>query len=186
MIDEYDAKKIAEEATIAMKALDRLIYCGMRGGFDDDFADEKIRTVELCIARIRDFREMIRGKVYKPRTCKSKFDHAEIVRLYEELKSPTKVAEVIGCSPDTVWRVVKNGRRCTMYECFHCGNRSVIWDSDFDLKGCGYECDGVVHVLHCANCGAEIQYTIGGDDGSDGGAVSDETGKDREEHKAEA
>lgn len=33
MIDEYDARKIAEEAAIAKKALDRLIYCGMRGGF---------------------------------------------------------------------------------------------------------------------------------------------------------
>ena len=21
-----------------------------------------------------------------------------------------------------------------MYDCFHCGNKSVIWDSDFDLE----------------------------------------------------
>ena len=26
-----------------------------------------------------------------------------------------------------------------MYECFHCGSRSVIWDSDFTFEDCGAE-----------------------------------------------
>lgn len=47
-----------------------------------------------------------------------------------------------------------------MYECFHCGSRSVIWDSDFDAEDFGYEQQGIVHVCHCTNCGAQIQYTI--------------------------
>lgn len=47
-----------------------------------------------------------------------------------------------------------------MYECFHCGCRSVIWDSDFSYDDCGYEGDGIVQFLHCTHCGAEIQYMI--------------------------
>lgn len=45
-----------------------------------------------------------------------------------------------------------------MYECFHCGKRSVIWNGDFDLADCGYEGVGVVHQCTCTNCGAEIEY----------------------------
>ena len=47
-----------------------------------------------------------------------------------------------------------------MYECFHCLQKSVIWDSDFDFEDYGYDGEGVVHVCHCANCGADIEYTI--------------------------
>lgn len=45
-----------------------------------------------------------------------------------------------------------------MYECFHCLQKAVIWDSDFDFSDMGYEGEGVVHICHCANCGAEIEY----------------------------
>lgn len=47
-----------------------------------------------------------------------------------------------------------------MYECFHCGCQSVIWDSDFDFEDFGYEGEGIVHICHCTNCGAEIEYRI--------------------------
>ena len=47
-----------------------------------------------------------------------------------------------------------------MYECFHCGMRAVIWESDFKLAECGYEGEGIVHFCHCTNCGAEIEYLI--------------------------
>ena len=47
-----------------------------------------------------------------------------------------------------------------MYECFHCGQRTVIWDSDFNLEDIGEEGEGIVHFCHCENCGAEIQYII--------------------------
>lgn len=47
-----------------------------------------------------------------------------------------------------------------MYECFHCGVRAVIWDADFDLSDFDSDEEGIVHMLHCSNCGAEIQYLI--------------------------
>lgn len=47
-----------------------------------------------------------------------------------------------------------------MYECFHCGHKSVIWDCDFTFEDFGYEGGGLVHICHCANCGAEIEYRI--------------------------
>ena len=50
-----------------------------------------------------------------------------------------------------------------MFECFHCGCRSVIWDSDFTLEEVDGEGNGIVHFLHCASCGAEIQYRISDD-----------------------
>lgn len=47
-----------------------------------------------------------------------------------------------------------------MYECFHCCTKSVIWDSDFTFDEFGYEGDGIIHICHCSNCGAEIEYRI--------------------------
>ena len=47
-----------------------------------------------------------------------------------------------------------------MYECFHCLSRSVGWDADFDSEDYGYETPGIIHVLHCGNCGAEITYFV--------------------------
>ena len=46
------------------------------------------------------------------------------------------------------------------YECFHCCTKSVSWDSDFSFEDMGYEGDGIVHIRHCNNCGAEIEYRI--------------------------
>ena len=47
-----------------------------------------------------------------------------------------------------------------MYQCFHCGAQAVIWDSDFNFDDFEYEGEGIVHILHCTNCGAEIEYKI--------------------------
>ena len=58
----------------------------------------------------------------------------------------------------------KGGR---MYECFHCGERAVIWDSDFSYEDMGLIGEGFVHVCHCSNCGAEIIYYIKGDEDDD-------------------
>ena len=52
-----------------------------------------------------------------------------------------------------------------MYECFNCLSRSVIWDAGFDFSDFGYEGEGIVHVCHCTNCGAEIEYRISTDSG---------------------
>lgn len=47
-----------------------------------------------------------------------------------------------------------------MYQCFHCGEYAVIWQSDFTFEDCGYEGEGIVHFCVCSNCGAEIEYRI--------------------------
>lgn len=44
--------------------------------------------------------------------------------------------------------------------CFHCGSTSVIWDNDYDYEDCGLEGYGIVHLLHCKDCGAEIEYRV--------------------------
>ena len=54
-----------------------------------------------------------------------------------------------------------------MYECFHCGSRSVIWDADFDFEDYCLEGQGIVHVCHCCNCGAMVTYEIRIDDEED-------------------
>lgn len=58
-----------------------------------------------------------------------------------------------------------------MYECFHCGCRSVIWDADFDFEDYLLEGQGIVHHCHYTNCGAEIEYYI---------RIDDEEGEDEE------
>ena len=46
------------------------------------------------------------------------------------------------------------------YQCFHCCTNSVVWDNDFDFEDFGYEGEGIVHMCHCTNCGAEIEYRV--------------------------
>lgn len=47
-----------------------------------------------------------------------------------------------------------------MFECFHCGERTVIWGADFNGEDYGYLEPGIVHSLHCTNCNAEITYFV--------------------------
>ena len=47
-----------------------------------------------------------------------------------------------------------------MYECFHCCEKSVIWDVDYNFEDMGYEGEGIVHMCHCTKCGAQIEYRI--------------------------
>jgi DNA-directed RNA polymerase subunit RPC12/RpoP len=54
-----------------------------------------------------------------------------------------------------------------MYECFHCGKRAVVWDSDFSFDEMCYEGDGIVHICHCSECGAEIEYRVAIEDDTD-------------------
>lgn len=51
-----------------------------------------------------------------------------------------------------------------MYECFHCLQKAVIWDNDFTFEDMGYEGEGLVHMCHCTNCGAQIEYAISQED----------------------
>ena len=46
------------------------------------------------------------------------------------------------------------------YQCFHCGQNSVYWQADFTFEDYGMEGDGIIHVCHCVNCGADIEYYV--------------------------
>ena len=47
-----------------------------------------------------------------------------------------------------------------MFQCFHCLHETVVWDCDYSFDDFGYDGDGIVQMLHCENCGAEIEYRI--------------------------
>ena len=47
-----------------------------------------------------------------------------------------------------------------MFECFHCCRKAVVWDSDFDFSDFGLDGEGTLHMCHCTNCGAEIEYKV--------------------------
>ena len=65
-----------------------------------------------------------------------------------------------------------------MYECFHCCTKSVIWDSDFDFSDFGYDGEGIVHMCHCTNCGAKIEYRIPIPDEDEGMVTNNQGGND--------
>lgn len=48
----------------------------------------------------------------------------------------------------------------TQYNCFHCGQYTVSWDSDFSLEEFYGHGEGLVHVCHCNTCGAEVYYVL--------------------------
>lgn len=43
-----------------------------------------------------------------------------------------------------------------MSRCFHCQECDLIWDSDFDFEDYGMDGEGIVHVLHCPECGSYV------------------------------
>jgi len=47
-----------------------------------------------------------------------------------------------------------------MFECFHCLCRSLVWQCDYDFSDFGYEGEGIVQILHCVNCGADVEYRV--------------------------
>lgn len=55
-------------------------------------------------------------------------------------------------------------RENNMYQCFHCLHDSVVWGADFTFEDYGMDGEGIVHSLHCANCGADIEYYVRIDD----------------------
>lgn len=47
-----------------------------------------------------------------------------------------------------------------MYQCFHCCTDGVVWDADFSFEDMMIEGEGIVHMCHCVNCGAQIEYYV--------------------------
>ena len=46
-----------------------------------------------------------------------------------------------------------------MADCYYCGG-PLCWDCDFTFEDCGYEGEGLVSILHCMKCGANVEYTL--------------------------
>lgn len=70
-----------------------------------------------------------------------------------------KLCKALGVSADWLLGIEPEATGGGMYKCFHCGG-TVCWDSDFDFEDYGYEGEGIVHICHCMNCGAEIEYDV--------------------------
>lgn len=61
---------------------------------------------------------------------------------------------------EEMFNITHDADSCGVFECFHCGSRSVIWDCDYDFDDLGYDGEGIVQMLHCENFGANIEYSI--------------------------
>lgn len=49
--------------------------------------------------------------------------------------------------------------------CWHCGSfNTMIWQSDWSYEDYGMEGEGIISLLTCSNCGAEVQYSLGIDE----------------------
>lgn len=93
-------------------------------------------------------------------------DRNNFIKALETLKGTITKGSYTRMSAEQAMKFIDNGlellkeNRAGAYECFHCGQRSVIWGADFSMEDYGYEEEGIVHELHCENCGAEITYVI--------------------------
>ena len=51
-------------------------------------------------------------------------------------------------------------------KCWYCGEE-MIWDLDFDYDKVYGEGKGIVTFLHCSNCGAKAEFSLGDDKDDD-------------------
>ena len=89
--------------------------------------------------------------------------------------------QVIDCEhydPSLQFALVKRHSECPFqpyqaawdsgtFECMHCGERAVVWQSDFDFEDYGLEGKGFIHVCQCMACGAMVEYYISCEDEED-------------------
>lgn len=76
--------------------------------------------------------------------------------IYEYVRSDAlaeRMPEMSGASSSS-------GGEEIMYQCFHCGSYSVVWDCDFSYEDYCMEGEGIINTCHCENCGARIEYYI--------------------------
>ena len=46
--------------------------------------------------------------------------------------------------------------------CWYCGGE-LVWEADFNYDEIYGEGEGIVSMLHCSACGADVEYTTGHD-----------------------
>lgn len=49
---------------------------------------------------------------------------------------------------DKIMKLKPADKPSGLYECFHCGQQSVIWDSDFSFEDYCEEGEGIIHECH--------------------------------------
>jgi DNA-directed RNA polymerase subunit RPC12/RpoP len=82
----------------------------------------------------------------------------EAIELLQETKSwhLKAVCEALDMAIEALQAQEPRG----VYQCFHCGSQSVVWQSDFSFEDYGLDGEGIINVCHCTNCGAHIEYYI--------------------------
>lgn len=53
----------------------------------------------------------------------------------------------------------------------------MIWQCDYSFEDFGYEGEGIVQILECSNCGAEIEYRISLNEEEEADEGKDSTGQ---------
>ena len=81
-------------------------------------------------------------------------DREEALRSLEGDKEALEIIKALPVKYQYQWN----------HACFNCGHWSVGWDNDYTFQDYGLVGDGIVHALHCSNCGALIEYFVSDDD----------------------
>jgi DNA-directed RNA polymerase subunit RPC12/RpoP len=56
-----------------------------------------------------------------------------------------------------------NDKKEVIYRCWYCGGE-LCWDCDYNYDEVYGEGEGIVTMLHCMDCGAEVQYSLRDDE----------------------
>lgn len=114
MIDRFDANMIAEELTIALKALKKLHYCASLGAIQESLIDRCLGTAHQCMQNIYLFIDKVKEleasgqRGINERTDgRRKYDYAALVEAYKKCHNASAVARKFGCSRDTVTEALK-------------------------------------------------------------------------------
>lgn len=82
----------------------------------------------------------------------------------EALKRLRSDEKILGMGRETfrttMREAVKWLKPAGTFECFHCGERTLIWGGDHTFEDYGIEGEGIVQNLHCENCGADVMYYV--------------------------
>lgn len=128
MIDIHYSRMIAEEATVAKKALEKLIYCGMRGEMSEKFVKGNALVACECVNTIMRALPIIEEREHTPesggiKSRAGKIEEELVVKLYSELGNGALVAEKLGVSYRRVYYILC--KRGVMKKRGHIAKREV-------------------------------------------------------------
>lgn len=88
---------------------------------------------------------------------RAKGNHEMANFLYSNALKMEEIFAMLKSSREELLRHIKLEEK---NRCFHCGAYAVVWDSDYSFEDYFREGEGIIHALHCTNCGADITYGI--------------------------